>query len=113
MNFGMTCPECGGNMEPVGVFEQGVQCDTCGFKYDALGIRTNQKWRNITMKMNDVYSKPMKEVLENDCDVVEQKTHTDNDGNVIAIEVKYRPKDAMGKNKTVEIPEFMQNGGRR
>lgn len=65
------------------------------------------------MKMNDVYSKPMKEVLENDCDIVEQKTHTDNDGNVIAIEVKYRPKDAMGKNKTVEIPEFMQNGGRR
>lgn len=49
------------------------------------------------MKMNDVYSKPMKEVLENDCDVVEQKTHTDNDGNVMAIEVKYRPKDAMGK----------------
>lgn len=37
MNFGMTCPECGGNMGPVGVFEQGVQCDTCGFKYDALG----------------------------------------------------------------------------
>lgn len=37
MNFGMTCPECGGDMEPVGVFEQGVQCDTCGFKYDALG----------------------------------------------------------------------------
>ena len=102
MNFGMTCPECGGNMEPVGVFEQGVQCDTCGFKYDALG--------NPDKSEMEEYNN---EVLENDCDVVEQKTHTDNDGNVMAIEVKYRPKDAMGKNKTVEIPEFMQNGGRR
>lgn len=36
MNFGMTCPECGGNMEPIG-YEQGAQCDTCGFKYDGLG----------------------------------------------------------------------------
>lgn len=30
------CPECGGVMEMVGL-EQGTQCDTCGFKYDALG----------------------------------------------------------------------------
>lgn len=74
-----------------------------------LEIMTHQKWRNVKMKMNDVYSKPMKEVLENDCDVVEQKIHTDNNGNVMAIEVKYRPKDAMGSDKTVEIPQFMQN----
>lgn len=65
------------------------------------------------MKMNDVNSKPMKEVLENDCDVVEQKIHTDNNGNVMAIEVKYRPKDVVGSDKSVEIPQFMQNGGRR
>lgn len=37
MSFGMICPECGGNMEMIGVGEQGCQCDTCGFKYDALG----------------------------------------------------------------------------
>lgn len=33
---GGVCPECGGNMEIIG-FEQGTQCDTCGFKYDGLG----------------------------------------------------------------------------
>lgn len=37
MNFGMTCPKCGGDMEMIGVGEQGCQCDICGFKYDALG----------------------------------------------------------------------------
>lgn len=61
------------------------------------------------MKMNDVYTKPMKQLLEEDCDVIEQKVHTDNNGNVMAIEVKYRPKDAVGSDKTVEIPQFMQN----
>ena len=35
MSIGV-CPECGGVMEMVGL-EQGTQCDTCGFKYDALG----------------------------------------------------------------------------
>ena len=30
------CPNCGSSMEMIGV-EQGLQCDTCGFKYDALG----------------------------------------------------------------------------
>lgn len=30
------CPNCGGNMEMIGV-EHGMKCDTCGFKYDALG----------------------------------------------------------------------------
>ena len=30
------CPNCGGSIEMIGV-EQGLQCDTCGFKYDALG----------------------------------------------------------------------------
>ncbi|MCM1269383.1 MAG: hypothetical protein NC247_01990 [Ruminococcus flavefaciens] len=32
----MVCPECGGSMEMIG-YEQGYICDTCGFKYDALG----------------------------------------------------------------------------
>lgn len=30
------CPNCGGSMEMIGV-EQGMKCDTCGFKYDVLG----------------------------------------------------------------------------
>lgn len=31
-----TCPNCGGQMELIGI-EQGTQCDTCGFKYNAFG----------------------------------------------------------------------------
>lgn len=65
------------------------------------------------MKMNDVYTKPMKQLLEEDCDVIEQKVHTDKDGNVMAIEIKYRPKDAVGNDKSVEIPDFMQGGRTR
>ncbi|MCM1269382.1 MAG: hypothetical protein NC247_01985 [Ruminococcus flavefaciens] len=61
------------------------------------------------MKLNDVYSKPMEQVIKEDCDVVDQKIHTDNNGNVMAIEIKYRPKDAMGNDKSVEIPQFMNN----
>lgn len=45
------------------------------------------------MKLNDIYSKPLKEVLEQDCDVVEQKIHTNDNGVVQVIEIKYRPKD--------------------
>lgn len=63
------------------------------------------------MKMNYVYTKPMKQFLDEDCDVIEQKVHTDKDGNVMAIEMKYRPKDTV-ENKSVEIPDFM-HGGRR
>lgn len=44
------------------------------------------------MKLNDIYSKPLKEVLEQDCDVVEQKIHTNDSGVVQTIEIKYRPK---------------------
>lgn len=65
------------------------------------------------MKMNDVYSKPMEQIIKEDCDVVEQKIHTDNNGNVMAIEIKYRPKDAMGNDKSIEIPDFMKKGGRK
>lgn len=65
------------------------------------------------MKMNDVYTKPMKQLLEEDCDVVEQKINTDKDGNVMAIEMKYRPKGAVGNDKSVEIPDFMQGGRKR
>ena len=45
------------------------------------------------MKLNDVYSRPLKEVLEKDCEVVDQKIHTDENGEIQAIEVKYKPKE--------------------
>lgn len=45
------------------------------------------------MKLNDIYSKSLKEVLEQDCDVVEQKIHTNDNGVIQTIEIKYRPKD--------------------
>ena len=44
------------------------------------------------MKLTETYSKSMKEVLD-ECEIVEQKIHTDNNGNIQAIEMKYRPKD--------------------
>lgn len=43
------------------------------------------------MKLSDVYLRPLKEVLEKDCEVVDQKIHTDENGVVMSIEVKYRP----------------------
>ena len=36
MAYNGICPNCGGSMEMIGA-EQGLQCDTCGFKYDTLG----------------------------------------------------------------------------
>lgn len=45
------------------------------------------------MKLNDIYSKSLKEVLEQDCDVIEQKIHTNDSGVIQTIEIKYRPKD--------------------
>lgn len=45
------------------------------------------------MKLNNIYSKSMKEVLEQDCEVVDQKIHTDDNGVVQSIEIKYKPKD--------------------
>lgn len=43
------CPNCG--MEMIGV-EQGIGCDTCGFKYDALGNPDTSK-----MKVGDLSRK--------------------------------------------------------
>ena len=42
------------------------------------------------MNLTETYSKSMKEILE-ECDIVEQKIHTDDSGNIQTIEVKYRP----------------------
>lgn len=52
------------------------------------------------MKLNDIYNKSLKEVLEQDCDIIEQKIHTNDSGVVQTIEIKYRPKDC----KELSVP---------
>lgn len=42
------------------------------------------------MKLNEVYSKPLKEVIEK-MDLSDMKVHTDDNGNVKSIELKYTP----------------------
>ena len=49
------------------------------------------------MKLTEIYNKPLKEILE-ECDIVNQQFHTDDNGNVKAIEIKYKPKDKCGPN---------------
>ena len=44
------------------------------------------------MNLTQIYSMPMEEVLKQ-CNIVEQKIHTDEQGNIQAIEVKYVPQD--------------------
>ena len=44
------------------------------------------------MNLTQTYSMPMEEVLKQ-CNIVEQKIHTDEQGNIQAIEVKYVPQD--------------------
>ena len=61
------------------------------------------------MKLNDVYSRPLKEVLEQDCDVVEQKIHTDENGEVQAIEVKYKPKEKLDAKEDKRFPGEKRN----
>lgn len=57
------------------------------------------------MKLVETHAKPMKDIL-NECDVIDQKIHTDEDGNIKSIEVKYRPKDAVKEGNELKIPEF-------
>lgn len=40
------------------------------------------------MKLNELYAKPIKEVID-EMDMVDLKVHTDNAGNVHSIEVKF------------------------
>lgn len=44
------------------------------------------------MKLAETLDMTFKQVLEQ-CDIREQKIHTDNNGKIHAIEVKYVPKD--------------------
>lgn len=42
------------------------------------------------MKLNNVYTKPLKDVIE-ELNLTDMKVHTDDDGEVRSIELKYEP----------------------
>lgn len=42
------------------------------------------------MKLNDVYTKPLKDIVEQ-MNLTDMKVHTDDTGDVKAIELKYEP----------------------
>lgn len=44
------------------------------------------------MNLTETYNMTMNEVIAK-CNIVDQKVHTDNEGNIQAIEVKYVPKE--------------------
>lgn len=58
------------------------------------------------MKLNEVYNRPLKEVLEN-MTMVDMKVHTDDCGEVRAVELKYAsepgPVSEAGDKKNVNI----------
>lgn len=50
------------------------------------------------MKLTDTLDMTFKQVLEQ-CDIQEQKTHTNDAGEIQSIKVKYVPKDKEGKGR--------------
>lgn len=48
------------------------------------------------MKLNDVYTKPLKDVVE-ELNLTDMKVHTDDDGEVRSIELKYEPNNRITK----------------
>lgn len=55
------------------------------------------------MKLNEVYSKPLKEVIET-LELSDIDIHTDDGGNVKAIELKYIEKEPKPEPKTSNNP---------
>ncbi|MDD3251790.1 MAG: hypothetical protein PHV18_04425 [Lachnospiraceae bacterium] len=51
------------------------------------------------MKLNDLYSKPLEEVLQ-EFDIVDVKVHADESGIVKSIELKYGEKQKQPQTKT-------------
>ena len=54
------------------------------------------------MKLNEVYTKPLKEVIDQ-LNLTDMKVHADDDGNVKAIELKYEPDKYFTKGANHEI----------
>lgn len=44
------------------------------------------------MNLTETYNMTMKDIITK-CNIVDQKVHTDDEGNIQAIEVKYVPKE--------------------
>lgn len=54
------------------------------------------------MKMNDLLKKSLADSMS-EMDLVDFKVHSDDKGNIKAIEVKYRPTDAAD----IQVPQFL------
>lgn len=56
------------------------------------------------MNLTETYNMTMSEVIAK-CNIVDQKVHADNEGNIQAIEVKYVPKGVSNKvSSEIECP---------
>lgn len=45
------------------------------------------------MKLNEMYNKSLKELIENELELVDMDVYTEDDGTVASIELRYRPKE--------------------
>ncbi len=54
------------------------------------------------MKLNDVYTKPLKDVVE-ELNLTDMKVHTDDDGEERSIELKYEPNNRITKRSSVML----------
>ena len=63
------------------------------------------------MKLNEVYSRPLKEVIA-ELDLSGMKIHTDEDRDVKAVELKYTDKKPGGENREIPIAWEMQCGSK-
>lgn len=45
------------------------------------------------MKLNEMYSKSLKELIENELELVDMDVYTEDNGTVANIELRYRPKE--------------------
>ena len=60
-------------------------------KFKRHNQKSNKPKETIGMKLTEIYEKSLKSILE-ECDIVDQKIHTDKEGEIQSIELKYRPK---------------------
>jgi hypothetical protein len=57
------------------------------------------------MKLVDVYSKPLKEVVDK-LELIDLKVHSDDKGDVKSVELKYVPRDIDDKSKNCRATVF-------
>lgn len=59
------------------------------------------------MKLNDVYTKPLKDVVE-ELNLTDMKVHTDDDGEVRSIELKYEPNNRFTKGASLRHSDWQR-----